>query len=163
MLNQITSLAKNIVDTFAQKQITLAGAESCTGGAIASAIVSISGASKVFKGSAVCYCDTAKCEILKVSKNTLDNFFAESKECAEEMAKGALNIYQSDIAFASTGFLDSNTGEKSKNLAGTVFLAVAKKSGEVFTKKILLNPNNERNQNRIDCVFNALQIILKQI
>ena len=34
---------------------------------------------------------------------------------------------------------------------------------EVFTKKILLNPNNERNQNRIDCVLNALQIILKQI
>ena len=163
MTNKITSLAQDIIDKFGEKNLSLAGAESCTGGAVASAIVSISGASKIFKGSAVCYCDNAKCDILKVSKSTLEKFFAESKECAEEMAKGALNIYKADIAFATTGFLDANVGLKTTDLAGIVFLAIAKKSGEVYTKKIILNPLNQRNENRTKCVIETLQEILNKI
>lgn len=155
---RISAAARKIV-CGASGKFTVCGAESCTGGAIASAIVSIGGASAVFKGSAVCYCDEAKMRILGVAESTLLNHFAESAECAAEMAEGARKIYNADIAFASTGFLDANTGTKPPELAGTVFLAFATKDG-VSTKMLKLDPSAERNFNRKLCVLTALKKIL---
>ncbi len=160
MNDSISLLAKKIITKFSAKHISLAGAESCTGGAIASAIVSISGASSIFKGSAVCYCDTAKVDILGVKKATLEKHFAESNQCAIEMAIGALRIYNADIAFASTGFLDSNTTTLKESLANTAFIAIATKEGTSISKKITFKQQSTRNQNRMECVFHVLENIL---
>lgn len=155
---RISAAARKIV-CGASGKFTVCGAESCTGGAIASAIVSIGGASAVFKGSAVCYCDEAKMRILGVAESTLRNHFAESTECAAEMAEGARKIYNADIAFASTGFLDANTGTKPPELAGTVFLAFATKDG-TSVQTLKLDSAAERNFNRKLCVLTALKKIL---
>ena len=153
--------AKFIVENFTQKHLTLAGAESCTGGAVASAIVGISGASAIFKGSAVCYCDEAKNKILGVKKSTLKKHFAESAQCVQEMAIGALKKYNANVAYATSGFLDNNTSAQQQNLARTVFVAVAKltkntikiKSAQISFEK------SQRNKNRMQCVETILDML----
>ncbi len=159
--------AAELVNKSTNAQIKISAAESCTGGLVASSIVSISGASNVFAGSAVCYQNISKNEILKVSKYTLKNHFAESKECAEEMAKGALEIFHADLSIATTGFLDSNVSDKPVELAGQVFLCTCKKSknGELSfnNRTVLLNPLEERNANRAEIVGVALDMLLSQI
>lgn len=143
-------------------KLSLAVTESCTGGLIASAIVSIAGASEFFKGSAVCYCDVAKNKILNVKKETLDTFFAESPECAIEMASGAKNIYGSSLAISSTGFLDANTAPKPIELGGKVFICLC---GDVrgrkieISKIIALDVDNDRNQNRTLVAIEALKLL----
>ncbi len=162
--NRAKKLAKEIVEVFSAEQISVAGAESCTGGAVASTLVSISGASKVFKGSAVCYCDEAKVDILGVSLETLKNYFAESAQCAREMAIASAQIYKSKIAFAITGFLDANIGEnRPDNLKGKVFIAVTRNingSQKIFEKSIKLDPTQARHYNRTLCVISTLELIL---
>ena len=145
-----------------EKNLTLAVAESCTGGLIASSIVSIAGASQIFKGSAVCYCDSAKHKILNVKKETIETFFAESPQCAFEMATGAKNIYDASIAISSTGFMDANTAEKPSELGGKAFIClcgnVHGKNVEV-SKVISLDTNNDRNENRTLVAIEALKLL----
>ncbi len=162
---RINILAKKIVEDFSKTSTTIAGAESCTGGAVASAIVSIPHASRVFKGSAVCYCDEAKIGVLGVKTETLKKYFAESYECASEMALNTTRIYKSNIAFATTGFLDDNIGEdRPENLKGCVFITVEKiKNGsqKTLTKTVKLDVSQERNFNRMVCVLATLELILE--
>ena len=157
---QLQTLSKKLVESLKSRSIALAAAESCTGGAIASAVVSISGASAVFKGSAVCYCDAAKNSLLGVKNETLEKFFAESPQCAAEMALGAQRIFKSGIAVASTGFLDANTPPEKSALAGRVFIALAPPNAEPIVEEIALDPLAERNANRLACAKRALEIIL---
>ncbi len=161
----INILAKKIVEKFSNTSTSIAGAESCTGGAVASAIVSIPHASSVFKGSAVCYCDEAKVEVLGVKPETLEKYFAESQECAREMALNASRIYKSNIAFATTGFLDDNIGaDRPENLKGCVFIAVEKiedGAPKTLTKTLKLDVSQERNFNRMVCVLATLELILE--
>ena len=155
--------AEQIIKTFIAKKLTLAGAESCTGGAVASTIVGISGASAVFKGAAVCYCDDAKNKILAVKKSTLKKYFAESPQCVEEMVIGALKKYNANIAYATSGFLDSNTAPRPSDLAQTVFVAVAKQnknSIKILHAKIKFK-TPQRNKNRLECVGVVLDLIAK--
>lgn len=163
---QIQTLAKEILETLKRKNLSLAAAESCTGGGIASALVSIAGASAAFKGSAVCYCDAAKTDILGVDKTILQRHFAESPQCAAAMALGAMRIYKSDVAISATGFLDANTPPQKKGLGGRVFFALAKKGAgaeAAQTAEALLDPAAGRNLNRAECVRRALELILNEI
>ena len=157
---RIAAIAAAVVEKFSAGGDTVDGAESCTGGAVASAIVSIAGASACFKGSAVCYCDGAKQKILGVKARTLKKHFAESRECAEEMARGAMELYGADAAFAATGFLDANTGGKPQSLAGKVFAAIARKNADgkirVNVERLELDPAAPRNFNRKKCVLKIL-------
>ena len=116
--------ARDVFEIFKVGNLTLCAAESCTGGLVGSSIVGISGASSIFKGSAVCYCDSSKTALLGVSPETISKFDAESPQCAEEMLKGAARIFESDAAISTTGFIDSNTGEKSPEKAHKVYVGI---------------------------------------
>ncbi len=157
----ISELAARIVKDFSEAGISLSAAESCTGGMLASAIVSVPHASATFKGSAVCYCDYAKMRVLKVPSEILEEHFAESAECAIAMARGAMEVFSSDIAVATTGFLDSNVGNKPASLAGCAFVAVASrvggKSQKSEVRKIVLDTSAKRNYNRALVVEFALK------
>ncbi len=159
--------AKYLVEKATASGIKICTAESCTGGLVASSIVSVSGASAMFSGSAVCYEDNAKMKILGVSEETLGNHFAESAECAREMALGALKLFDANLSIATTGFVDANVSQKSAELAGRVFLCVCGKSsnGELsFVDKVVtLNPAGDRNENRAEVVAVALDTFLSQI
>lgn len=120
MKEEIRAMALTLVSAAVKKHVTLAFAESCTGGMAATAVTEISGSSEVFMGSAVTYSNEAKAKILGVSKETLDSYGAVSAECAEEMAEGAARIYGSDIAMSVTGIAGPGGGSPEKPV-GTVW------------------------------------------
>lgn len=119
----MNSRTEHLVSLFSSKGLKLSLAESCTGGMISSSIVDIPGSSSMFLGSAVTYSNGAKERILGVSHDTLLAHGAVSGETAEEMAKGALKAYGSDIAASVTGIAGPGGATPSKPV-GTVWMAV---------------------------------------
>jgi len=116
-----------------EKNKTLATAESCTGGNIARLITSVPGCSSYFKGSIVAYSNEIKHNILKVSTKTLDETGAVSKQTVDEMAKGLLNLMNTDYAITVSGIAGPGGGTEDKPV-GTTWIAVADKN-RTFSKK----------------------------
>jgi nicotinamide-nucleotide amidase len=115
--------------------LTVALAESCTGGMIAKLLTDRAGASAFLERSIVSYANSAKRDCLKVTQKTLDRHGAVSAECAEAMAKGVRAAAQTDIGLAVTGIAGPDGGTTDKPV-GTVYLAMATPWGkriELFT------------------------------
>ena len=106
-----------------EKNITISGAESCTGGMVAAEITSVDGISAVFNESFVTYSNDAKHRNLGVLLETLEKFGAVSEECAGEMAEGAAARSGADIAFSVTGIAGPTGGTKEKPV-GLVYVSV---------------------------------------
>ena len=115
---------------------TLAVAESCTGGLIASELVAIPGCSDFLLEGCVTYSDASKVSRLGVQQTTLDQFGAVSEQCAREMAEGMRKTSGADYALATTGFAGPDGGTE-ENPVGTVYLALAKQ-GETLVKRVQL-------------------------
>ena len=156
----LEALAQNVVTLAKSLGKTFTFAESCTGGLLAKCITDTPGASVVFLGSIVSYSDTVKNSILKVSSETLASHTAVSKECAEEMARGALTVITSDIAISVTGYAGPDGGTREDPL-GTVYLGIATKSGEV--KVIRKNYSGSRRQVREAATITALEALLQAL
>ena len=103
---------------------TLATAESCTGGTVASRIASLSGSSAYFLGSVVSYSNEVKHHVLSVSQSVLDERGAVSPECARAMAIGARALIGSDIAVSTTG-IAGPTGGTTRKPVGLVYIGIA--------------------------------------
>ena len=129
----VKSLEEVVFNLLKEKQMTIATAESCTGGFIAKRLTDISGASSIFKGGAVTYAPESKVSVLGVKPETIEKFGVISGETAREMAENARRVFDCDIAVSTTG-LAGPDGD-GINQVGTVFIALATKD-EVFTKKI---------------------------
>lgn len=106
-----------------KRGLTVTCAESCTGGLIAKLLTDPAGASAVFRGSFVTYCDEMKTAMLGVKPETLGRFGAVSPETAREMAAGALSRAGADVALSATGVAGPGTSEGKP--VGTVCVAVA--------------------------------------
>ncbi|MBU6409174.1 MAG: nicotinamide-nucleotide amidohydrolase family protein [Verrucomicrobia bacterium] len=113
-----------IVRLLARRKLTLATAESCTGGFIAHRITNVPGASKVLYGGIVAYGNRAKIKFLGVRARTLERHGAVSAPTAREMAEGARKKFATDFAIAVTGIAGPGGGTKAKPV-GTVFVALA--------------------------------------
>lgn len=119
-----TSLQEVIGELLKSRGKTMATAESCTGGYVAHLITSVSGSSEYFYGSVVSYDNSVKMNLLNVSKETLENYGAVSRQCVEEMARGARRAVGTDYAVATSGIAGPLGGTPDKP-AGTVWVAVA--------------------------------------
>jgi nicotinamide-nucleotide amidase len=117
--------AAAILDLCREKRLTLATAESCTGGLIAACFTEIAGASDVFERGIVSYSNRAKEELLGVAPQTLARFGAVSKETALEMAAGARERAKTDIAIAVTGVAGPGGGSQEKPVGLVHFAAAA--------------------------------------
>ena len=117
----------NIAKILKQKKLTLATAESCTGGMIASKIVSISGASDFFKGGIVAYDNEIKHRVLKVPQTTLTRYGAVSGQTVRAMACGAARLFKCDCVVSVSGIAGPSGGTPSKPV-GLVFIGVQAKS-----------------------------------
>lgn len=115
------TLEEAVVDMLKDQQLTLALAESCTGGAVAARIVNVPGASQVFSTGFVTYSNRAKRKCLGVKKATLKLEGAVSAKCAKEMAKGGCSSADADICLSITGLAGPGGGTK-ETPVGTVFM-----------------------------------------
>jgi nicotinamide-nucleotide amidase len=123
--------AKALLEICTTKKLTLATAESCTGGLVAAALSEIPGSSLVLDRGFVTYSNAAKQQMLGVTPATIDVHGAVSTECAEEMAKGALAHASVDLAVSITG-IAGPTGAVPGKPIGLVYFCAASRSGRVI-------------------------------
>ena len=159
MDREIISLAEEILTKAKSKKIKISCAESCTGGLVGASLTEIPGSSEAFNGSAVTYSNEAKKKILGVSDETLKNFGAVSEQCAAEMARGALRVFDADVAVSTTGIAGPDGGSESKPV-GTVCFGVVSADGVKTFREIF--PGN-RADIRSSAVKFALERILQTI
>jgi nicotinamide-nucleotide amidase len=130
-VQEVQDAASALLDLCKKKKLTLATAESCTGGLVAAALSEIPGSSLVLDRGFVTYSNEAKQQMLGVTPATIDVYGAVSKECAEEMAKGALAHASVDLAVSITG-IAGPTGAVPGKPIGLVFFCAASRSGRVI-------------------------------
>ncbi|MCQ8277334.1 nicotinamide-nucleotide amidohydrolase family protein [Acetobacteraceae bacterium KSS8] len=123
-------------------ELTVATAESCTGGLVSAALTHHAGSSSAILGAAVPYSNAAKHRVLGVPDATLTRFGAVSAEVAEAMATGALNLFGTDIAVAITGIAGPGGGTPEKPV-GTVWLGLARRGRPVETRLLSLEGSRE--------------------
>ena len=137
--------------------MTLAVAESCTGGAVGSAIVSVSGASAVFAGGVISYSNDVKREVLHVSASTLERHGAVSSETACEMASGVRALTNADFAVSVTGIAGPGGGSAEKPV-GLVWFGLAGRDGVRAERMIF---SGDRAEVRGAAVEHALEMLLE--
>ncbi|MDX3930180.1 MAG: CinA family protein [Shinella sp.] len=121
----IEEAAKRVLDVACESDLTLATAESCTGGLLASLLTDVEGCSHAFERGFVVYSVEAKCELLGLQKERVETCGAVSRETAVAMAHGALERSHASVALSITGFAGS--GDE----PGLVHFACARRGGEV--------------------------------
>jgi nicotinamide-nucleotide amidase len=122
-------LADALIAAAKARQVTIATAESCTGGLIAAAITAIPGASAVLERGFVTYSNAAKTEMLGVPAELIQRKGAVSQEVALAMVDGALKHSRADIAVAVTGIAGPDGGSEDKPV-GLVHIAAGRRGGE---------------------------------
>lgn len=120
-LNQLRQLSAELGEQLERHQLTIALAESCTGGMLASILTDIAGSSHYVMGGVVSYSNFAKMHLLGVRPETLEVHGAVSPETAAEMAQGARNLLQTDLAISVTGIAGPGGGSPEKPV-GLVYL-----------------------------------------
>jgi nicotinamide-nucleotide amidase len=129
--DEVIAAVKGFLEIAKEKNLTAAAAESCTGGLVSAAISEIPGSSLVLDRGFVTYSNEAKQQMLGVTPGTIDFYGAVSKECAEEMAKGALAHAQVDLAVSITG-IAGPTGAVAGKPIGLVYFCAASRSGRII-------------------------------
>jgi len=122
-------LAQDVVKRLKRKKMTLATAESITGGGLGAAITSVPGASDVFLGGLITYSDQSKTKFLDIAKRILTKHTAVSEEVAIAMAQSARKQFGTDYAIATTGV--AGPGKAYGQKAGTVWVAIDSKKGPI--------------------------------
>ena len=133
---------KKTVNLLKKKKFTLSVAESCTGGMLAQAITSVSGASKIFNFGIITYSNKSKNKHLKVPLKIIQKYGAVSKECCKSMVNNLSRLSSAKINIAITGIAGPNGGTISKPV-GLVYIGIKKGS------KITIQKNLFKNKNRI--------------
>ena len=136
------TIEKLVHDMLIQRGATLAVAESCTGGTIASKFTAIAGASQYFMAGIVSYSNASKCDILGVRMEDIEREGAVSESVARQMAEGARRVAGADYAIATTGIAGPTGGSELKPV-GTVWIAVATPTGTIAQMR---NSGTDRGQ-----------------
>ena len=129
-----SALARSLLDLCRMRKLTIATAESCTGGLVAAALTDIPGSSDVVDRGFVTYSNEAKRTMLGVNASTLATFGAVSKETATQMAVGALERSGVDLAVSITGIAGPGGAVPGKPV-GLVHFAVAARDGRIVNRE----------------------------
>lgn len=117
-------LEAEIGEVLRKKGLTLAVAESCTGGLLGMRITEVPGSSDYFRGGVIAYSNTVKVKVLGVPQEVLVEKGAVSAECAQAMAEGVRSLLGVDLALAITGIAGPTGGTREKPV-GLVYIALA--------------------------------------
>ena len=153
-------ISENLVKSLKRKKLTLAIAESCTGGLLSSSITGIGGASKVFKFGLVTYSNKSKNKILKVPSKIIKKYGAVSSQCCLSMVNNLSKIGKSNISISVTGIAGPGGGSKSKPV-GLVYIGL-KKGNKVKAQKFIIN-NKGRSYIQNTIVRKSLELIKEVI
>jgi len=146
------TLEESIASLLKKKNLTIATAESCTGGLVSGRLVNVPGVSDVFKAGFVTYANEAKTEFLGVSEETLRAYGAVSEQTAEEMARGGASKAGCDLCISVTGIAGPDGGTDDKPV-GLVYMGCFL-NGKVTVRKFIFKGN--RSKIRENAVVNAL-------
>ena len=149
-------ISREISQMLWEVEKTVGTAESCTGGRIAEAIISVPGASKYFKGGIISYVDEVKVNLLLVSPDLLLEKTAVCEEVAIEMVKGACKALKTDFAIAATGIAGPTGGTKDIPV-GTIWLACGSVDRQVTLK---VQEDHGRDINLAIATNKAMQMFL---
>ncbi len=128
------ALSRSLLDLCRMRKLTVATAESCTGGLVAGALTEIPGSSDVVDRGFITYSNDAKRIMLGVKASTLETFGAVSKETAIAMAVGALETADVDLAVSITGIAGPGGATPGKPV-GLVHFAVAARDGRIVSRE----------------------------
>ena len=134
MWNKINKESEFLFNQCTKKNINVTAAESCTGGMIASSIVSINGSSNIFKSSIVTYSNSMKSKLLNIPLSIIETNGAVSEQTVYHMALNVLSLMKADISIAVTGIAGPTGGSINKPV-GLVWIAIGTKL-KVYQKKI---------------------------
>lgn len=155
----IEDKAASIVAIFAARGLTVATAESCTGGLIIGALTEISGSSAVVDRGFITYSNQAKIDLLGVQAETLERHGAVARQTAVEMVEGALNRSACDAAVAVTGIAGPGGGSAEKPV-GLVHLAAKSRNGALLHREMHYG-NVGRSEVRLATVRTALEMLME--
>ncbi|MBE6712880.1 MAG: competence/damage-inducible protein A [Ruminococcaceae bacterium] len=158
--NGDTSPEQEVVKAFSERGLTLAAAESCTGGLVAQRLTRVSGASEVIGLGVVSYSEEMKKKILGVSADTLANGGVYSKACAMEMARGIRSLAGSDLGIGITGIAGPSGGTK-EDPVGTVYIALASEKKEEEYRFLFGHVKSSREEIRFRAATQALILALR--
>lgn len=150
----MTNLCSEVIKVLSGR--TLVTAESCTGGGIGSALTAVAGASAVFKGGIISYCNELKQQMLGVKVSDLEQFGAVSAPVAEAMAVGAKERLHADVAVSVTG-LAGPGGDEYGHPVGTVYIGYADQN-TVCSREFMFSGSRE--EVRLCAINAALLLIL---
>lgn len=154
-----TSIDQVVAEMLVDRKLTVATAESCTGGLLAGALINYPGISSVFLEGVITYSNEAKMKRLGVKCETLENFGAVSEETAGEMAEGIARVAGTDIGISVTGIAGPGGGTIEKPV-GLVYIGLYI-NGRVKVKK--LNSFGDRNTVRSRTVTAALDFLRRDL
>jgi len=137
------------------KGLTLATAESCTGGLLGNMITDVPGSSDYFLGGTISYSNEAKEDLLGVRHETLMKEGAVSEVTAREMARGVRSLFHSDLALSTTGIAGPGGGTKGRPV-GLVYIALAAPDKELCERHIW---QGDRLENKRRSAERALQLL----
>mgnify|MGYP002558454705 FL=1 len=157
----VSSLEERVVQGLRQQGLTIALAESCTGGLVAKRITDIAGASEVFGFGCVTYSNAAKQRLLGVSQETLERCTAVSEQTALEMARGVRALSGADIGLSVTGYAGPGGGTE-EHPVGTVFIGLSWAGGErvVCPERRYMR---SREQVRRSAASHALDLVRREV
>ena len=149
----------SVINKIKDQKLTLSVAESCTGGKIASSIVSHEGASDFFLGGVISYSVDSKIRILKIDTLKIEKYGVVSSQIAKEMSIGVKNKFESDISIAVTGNVGLKSGD-GKSPVGKVFIAINFRN-KINTWEYNFNGDRKANiESAVSSVFSLLNNIL---
>lgn len=139
--------------------MSLATAESFTGGSIAERITAVPGASNYFKGSIVCYATEMKVKLLDVPQELIDKHSVVSEEVAVAMANNVKKKLETDFAIATTGNAGPTKGDSDAEV-GTVYIGISTPKA-TFAQKFVMGKHRERVVKK--SVNKAFELLYKEI
>lgn len=155
--DSVAIAARAVVDELVANRMTVATAESCTGGWIAKALTDVAGSSKCFGYGIVSYSNGAKESLLGVDPATIAAHGAVSEQVVSEMAAGVLTLSGADFSIAVSGVAGPDGGTREKPVGTVWFGWAARRAGEIATQTRIHKLDGDREAIRAQTVVLALQ------
>ena len=152
MMSRKQTLASDVLAALEAKKLSLATAESCTGGGVGQALTAVPGSSRVYRGGIISYTNEVKSGLLHVPETLLRDLGAVSGPVAEAMARGAQAALSADVAVSTTGLFG--------NPVGTVWIACAGPGG---VESVLCRFQGNREEIREAACCRALELVLETL